>query len=116
MLPHVKGIGEALSILQPNKRNMLFSGYLRDLVYAHSNLHLALTNMARDSMNSSSPWFKHVPTIVENYDDLGNGHNSESNITSDESDNDDYTSFTTSCTLDSFKLYDVTSRPHEHQE
>ena len=42
MLPHVKGIGEALTILQSNKRNMLFFGYLRDVVYAYSNLHLDL--------------------------------------------------------------------------
>ena len=95
---------------------MLFFGYLIYLVYAHSNFHLSLSSMAEDSMNSSSPWFKHVPTIAENYDDLGNGHNSESNITSDEYDHDDHISFTTPCTLDNLNLYDVTSRPHEYQE
>ena len=95
---------------------MLLFGYLRYLVYAHSNLNLALSSMARYSMNSSSPWFNLVPTIAENYDDLGNGHNSEYNITSDEYDHDDYSSFTTPCTLNNFNLYDVPSRPHEHQE
>ena len=95
---------------------MLFFGYLRYLVYSNRNLHLALSTMARDSTNSSSPWFKLAPTIARNYDDLGNGNNSESNITSDESNHDDYSSFTTRCTLDNFKLCDVTSRSHEHQE
>ena len=72
--------------------------------------------MARDSTNSSSPWFNLAPTIARNYDDLGNGNNSESNITSDESNHDDYSAFTTPFTLHNFKLYDVTSRAHEHQE
>ena len=72
--------------------------------------------MAKDSTNSSSPWFNPVPTIAQNYDDLSNGQNNESNNTSDGSDHDDYIAFTTLCTLDNFKLYDVTSRPHEHQE
>ena len=115
MLLHKKGIGE-FNHIQSNKRNMLFFRYLRYLVYAHINLYLALSNMAIDSTNSSSPWFNPVPTITKNYDDLGNGHNSESNITSDEYDHDDHSSFTTLCTLDNLNLYDVTSRPHEYQE
>jgi hypothetical protein len=91
----------------------LLSGKLEDLVYVRSNLQLALKNVAKDSSNSSTPWLNVVSDAPEDGDNLG--------IESDKASatakfSGDPSGFTAPSALDDIELFDVTSRPQEHQE
>ena len=55
--------------IQSKKRNKLLTTRLGDLVYVRSNLHLALSSVAKDASTSSRPLFEPIPSAEE--DDLG---------------------------------------------
>jgi hypothetical protein len=81
---------------------------LENLVYVCSNLQLALNNVAKDSSNSSTPWFEHVLDALGDQDDL----DLECDRMSGESNGDCASSgFTAPSGLDDVELFDVTSRP-----
>jgi hypothetical protein len=46
--------------IQSKKRNKLLTTRLEDLVYVRSNLHLALSSVAKDASTSSRPWSEPV--------------------------------------------------------
>lgn len=99
----------ACSHIHSKRRNRLLSGKLEDLVYVRSNLQLALSNVAKDETNSSSPWLEPVPDALRDQDDLDNE--------SDESNGDrDSSGFTPPSALDDLEIFDVTSRPRKQQE
>ena len=105
----------AFDHIQSKKRNRLSSKKLEDLVYVRSNLQLALSNVAKESSNSSTSWFETVPGP----DALGDedGLDIESDKANSES-NGGYASsaYTAPSALDDLELFDVTSRPGEQQE
>ena len=91
----------------------MLSGKLGDLVYVHSNLQLALSNVAKDESNSSSSWLEFVRDALGDQDDLGIGSDRDSG----ESNGDhDSSGLTPPSALDDLDLFDVTSKPREHQE
>ena len=99
----------AFSHIHSKRRNRLLSRKLGDLVYVRSNLQLALSNVAKDETNSSTPWMEAVPNAHQDQDDFDSeGH--ESNGDHDSS------GFTPPSALDDIELFDVTSRPQEQQE
>jgi hypothetical protein len=101
--------------LHSKKINRLLSGKLEDLVYVHSNLQLDLKNVAKDSSNSSTPWLGPVSDAPEDGDDLG--FESDRTSASAEFSGDHASSgFTSPSVLDDIDIFDVTSRPQEHQE
>jgi hypothetical protein len=101
--------------IHSKKRNRLLSGKLEDLVYVRSNLQLALKNVAKDSSNSSTPWLSPVPDAPEDGDDLGI-ESDRSSASVEFSDDHASSGFTAPTALDDIELFDVTSRPQEHQE
>jgi hypothetical protein len=98
----------SFSHIYSKKINRLLSGKLEDLVYVHSNLQLALNNVAKDSSNSSTPWFEAIPAALGHQDDF----DLERNKVSGESNGDHASSgFIILSALDDVELIDVTSRP-----
>ena len=53
--------------IQTKKRNRLLSSRLKDLVYVHNNLQLALSSLAKDSSSSYHPWFEPIPSVEEDF-------------------------------------------------
>ena len=82
----------------------MLSGKLGDLVYVRSNLQLALSNVAKDETNSSTPWMETISNAHQDQDDFDN-ESHESNGDRDSS------GFTPPSALDDIELFDVTSRP-----
>ena len=92
----------SFSHIHSKRRNRFLSGKLGDLVYVHSNLQLALSNVVKDESNSSNPLFEPVPNALGDQDDLGNEI--------DESNGDcDYSAFTPLSYLDDLEVFDVTN-------
>ena len=87
----------------------MLSGKLGDLVYVRSNLQLALSNVAKDETNSSTPWMETISNAHQDQDDFDN-ESHESNGDCDSS------GFTPPSALDDIELFDVTSRPQEQEE
>jgi hypothetical protein len=99
--------------IHSKKRNRLLSRKLEDLVYVRSNLQLTLNNVAKNSSNSSTPWFKPVTDASGDENDL----DTESDRASPKSSGDHASSgFTAPNALDDIKCFDVTSRPQKHEE
>ena len=94
----------AFSHIHSKRRNRLLSGKLGDLVYVRSNLQLALSNVAKDETNSSTPWMETISNAHQDQDDFDN-ESHESNGDRDSS------GFTPPSALDDIELFDVTSRP-----
>ena len=101
--------------IHSKKRNRLLSGRLEDLVYVRSNLQLALKNVAKESSNSSTPWIDLVPNALMDDADLYIDSDIDKELT-DASDAEASSGFTTPSALDDIELFDITSRPQEHQE
>jgi hypothetical protein len=103
--------------IQSKKINKLLTTRLEDLVYVHSNLHLALSSVAKDASTSSRPWFE--PILSAEEDDLGTDGDSleepsdDGGPLIDEFGGHTSSTFTSPCALDDLELYDVTSRPQE---
>jgi len=93
----------------------LLSGRLEDLVYVHSNLQLALKNVAKESSNSSTPWNDPVPNASMDDTDLYIDSEIDRELT-DESDAKASSGFTTPIALDDIELFYITSGPQGHQE
>jgi hypothetical protein len=71
--------------------------------------------VAKDSSNSSSPWLSPVRDASEDGDDLGIESDRSSTIAEFSGDHAS-SGFSVPSALDDIKLFDVTSRPQEHQE
>jgi hypothetical protein len=76
---------------------------------------LALNNVAKDSSNSSTPWLSSIPDAREDGDDLGI-ESDRASASAEFSGDHASSGFTAPTALDDIELFDVTSRPQEHQE